>query len=57
MSIDVNADSSRPRTMFEKIWEQHVVHAEEGKQTLLYIDLQLVHEAVSYTHLTLPTKA
>ena len=47
MSIDVNADSSRPRTMFEKIWEQHVVHAEEGKQTLLYIDLQLVHEVTS----------
>ena len=47
MSIDVNADSSRSRTMFEKIWEQHVVHAEEGKQTLLYIDLQLVHEVTS----------
>ena len=47
MSIDANADSARPRTMFEKIWEQHVVHAEEGKQTILYIDLQLVHEVTS----------
>src|SRR3989337_1310276 len=37
----------KPRTMFEKIWVDHVVHSEEGKQTLLYIDLQLVHEVTS----------
>lgn len=36
-----------PRTMFEKIWDDHVVHAESGKQTILYIDLQLVHEVTS----------
>ena len=28
-----------PRTMFEKIWDDHVVHEEEGKQAILYIDL------------------
>jgi 3-isopropylmalate/(R)-2-methylmalate dehydratase large subunit len=33
--------------MFEKIWDAHVVHAEPGKQTLLYIDLHLVHEVTS----------
>jgi 3-isopropylmalate/(R)-2-methylmalate dehydratase large subunit len=33
--------------MFEKIWMDHIVHCEEGKQTLLYIDLQLVHEVTS----------
>jgi 3-isopropylmalate/(R)-2-methylmalate dehydratase large subunit len=33
--------------MFEKIWDNHVVHAEPGKQTILYIDLQLVHEVTS----------
>ena len=33
--------------MFEKIWDDHVVSAEEGKQTILYIDLQLVHEVTS----------
>jgi 3-isopropylmalate/(R)-2-methylmalate dehydratase large subunit len=33
--------------MFEKIWDDHVVHAEAGKQTVLYIDLQLVHEVTS----------
>jgi 3-isopropylmalate/(R)-2-methylmalate dehydratase large subunit len=36
-----------PRTMFEKIWDEHVVLADEGKQTVLYIDLQLVHEVTS----------
>ncbi len=39
--------SNPPRTMFEKIWDDHVVHAEDGKQTILYIDLQLVHEVTS----------
>ena len=33
--------------MFEKIWDRHVVHAEPGQQTILYIDLQLVHEVTS----------
>jgi 3-isopropylmalate/(R)-2-methylmalate dehydratase large subunit len=39
--------SAAPRTMFRKIWDEHVVHAESGKQTVLYIDLQLVHEVTS----------
>jgi 3-isopropylmalate/(R)-2-methylmalate dehydratase large subunit len=33
--------------MFEKIWEQHVIHEEPGKPSLLYIDLHLVHEVTS----------
>jgi len=33
--------------MFQKIWDDHVVHSEHGKQTILYIDLQLVHEVTS----------
>lgn len=36
-----------PRTMFEKIWDAHVVHQESGKPALLYIDLHLVHEVTS----------
>ncbi|REJ64460.1 MAG: 3-isopropylmalate dehydratase large subunit [Planctomycetota bacterium] len=40
-------NSSAPRTLFEKIWDDHVVHAEEGKQTVLYVDLHLVHEVTS----------
>jgi 3-isopropylmalate/(R)-2-methylmalate dehydratase large subunit len=35
------------KTMFEKIWESHVVHQESGKPALLYIDLHLVHEVTS----------
>src|SRR5436189_3764348 len=38
---------SSPRTMFQKIWDNHVVYSEAGKQTVLYIDLQLVHEVTS----------
>jgi len=33
--------------MFQKIWDSHIVHAEPGKPTILYIDLQLVHEVTS----------
>jgi 3-isopropylmalate/(R)-2-methylmalate dehydratase large subunit len=35
------------KTMFEKIWDQHVVHHEAGQQSILYIDLHLVHEVTS----------
>jgi 3-isopropylmalate/(R)-2-methylmalate dehydratase large subunit len=39
--------TNAPRTMFAKIWDEHVVHAEEGKPAILYIDLHLVHEVTS----------
>ncbi len=39
--------AAAPRTMFEKIWDQHVVYDEPGRQALLYIDLHLVHEVTS----------
>jgi 3-isopropylmalate/(R)-2-methylmalate dehydratase large subunit len=39
--------TTTPRTMFEKIWDAHVVHAEPGRQAILYIDLHLVHEVTS----------
>ena len=37
----------RPRTLFEKVWEQHIVAEPAGDPTLPYIDLQLVHEVTS----------
>ena len=37
----------RPRTLFEKIWDSHVIKEEEGKPSLLYVDLHLVHEVTS----------
>jgi len=36
-----------PRTLSEKIWESHLVHAAEGEPDLLFIDLHLVHEVTS----------
>lgn len=36
-----------PKTMFDKIWDAHIVHEEEGHPTLLYVDLHLVHEVTS----------
>jgi 3-isopropylmalate/(R)-2-methylmalate dehydratase large subunit len=39
--------STAPKTLFEKVWEQHVVVEPQGEPTLLYIDLQLVHEVTS----------
>ncbi|MBU7319205.1 3-isopropylmalate dehydratase large subunit [Paenibacillus oleatilyticus] len=35
------------KTMFEKIWDNHVIHSEPGKPSIIYIDLQLVHEVTS----------
>src|ERR1700716_3787568 len=35
------------RTLFEKIWDAHVVSEAPGENALLYIDLHLVHEVTS----------
>ena len=39
--------STAPKTLFEKVWEQHVVAEPKGEPTLIYIDLQLLHEVTS----------
>ena len=39
--------ANSPRNMFQKVWDNHVVHSEPGQQTMLYIDLHLVHEVTS----------
>ena len=39
--------SASPQTLFEKVWQQHVVVEPQGEPTILYIDLQLVHEVTS----------
>src|SRR5437763_12453913 len=38
---------SLPRTLFEKIWDEHVVCAGPQGSSILYIDLHLVHEVTS----------
>jgi 3-isopropylmalate/(R)-2-methylmalate dehydratase large subunit len=35
------------RTLFDKVWDEHVVREEPGEPTLLYVDLHLVHEVTS----------
>jgi 3-isopropylmalate/(R)-2-methylmalate dehydratase large subunit len=35
------------RTLFDKIWDAHVVAEESGRPAVLYIDLHLVHEVTS----------
>ncbi|WP_207941681.1 3-isopropylmalate dehydratase large subunit [Enterococcus sp. DIV2402] len=35
------------KTLFDKVWERHVVSGEEGEAQLLYIDLQMIHEVTS----------
>src|ERR671939_2229143 len=39
--------TTQPKTLFEKIWDAHVVHEAPGEPALLYIDLHLVHEVTS----------
>ncbi|HVC44083.1 MAG TPA: 3-isopropylmalate dehydratase large subunit [Candidatus Binataceae bacterium] len=35
------------QTLFEKIWNSHVVHEAPGEPALLYVDLHLIHEVTS----------
>ena len=37
----------KPRTIIEKVWDNHVVTEQSGAPALLYIDLHLVHEVTS----------
>lgn len=38
---------SAPKTLFDKIWDAHVVHQQEDGTCLMYIDRHLVHEVTS----------
>ena len=35
------------RTLYDKLWDEHVVHTEDDGTTALYIDRHLVHEVTS----------
>jgi len=37
----------KPRTLFEKVWDSHVVVEEPNSPAILYIDLHLIHEVTS----------
>ncbi len=36
-----------PQTLYDKLWNQHVVHNDDNGTTLIYIDRHLVHEVTS----------
>jgi len=35
------------KTLYDKIWDSHVVHQEEGKPAIIYVDLHLIHEVTT----------
>ena len=35
------------KTLYDKIWDSHVVHQDAGKPALLYVDLHLIHEVTT----------
>lgn len=39
--------ASKPRTLYEKIWDDHVVETRDDGTALIYIDRHLVHEVTS----------
>ena len=43
----INVTSTGPRTMYDKIWDDHVVEGTSDGTALLYIDRHLVHEVTS----------
>jgi len=47
IEITISRRAPSPRTLFEKIWDEHVVRESPGSPSLLYIDLHLVHEVTS----------
>ena len=45
--IRYNFDPMTPQTLYDKLWQSHVVHVDDDGTTLLYIDRHLVHEVTS----------
>jgi 3-isopropylmalate/(R)-2-methylmalate dehydratase large subunit len=45
--VGVTPDQGKPRTLAEKVWDDHVVRSADGEPDLLYIDLHLLHEVTS----------
>ncbi len=38
---------AKPRTLFDKIWDTHLVDVQDDGNCLIYIDRHLVHEVIS----------
>ncbi|PWQ83381.1 3-isopropylmalate dehydratase large subunit, partial [Stenotrophomonas maltophilia] len=39
--------SNAPRTLYEKVWDAHVVERRDDGSCLIYVDRHLVHEVTS----------
>ena len=39
--------STKPKTLFEKVWDPHVVMEEAGHPAILYIDAHMIHEVTT----------
>ncbi|WP_431261694.1 3-isopropylmalate dehydratase large subunit [Roseateles chitinivorans] len=46
-NISNAAHAGSPRTLYDKLWDEHVVHTEVDGTSVLYIDRHLVHEVTS----------
>jgi 3-isopropylmalate/(R)-2-methylmalate dehydratase large subunit len=40
-------DTPRPKTLYDKIWDSHLVHEAPGEASVIYVDRHLVHEVTS----------
>ncbi len=47
MAINPKAKTPKAKTLYDKLWDEHVVRVEEDGTALLYIDRHLVHEVTS----------
>jgi 3-isopropylmalate/(R)-2-methylmalate dehydratase large subunit len=47
VGVTPKPETVKPRTLAEKVWDDHVVRSAEGEPDLLYIDLHLLHEVTS----------
>ena len=36
-----------PQTLYDKIWNEHIVHQQDDETALLYVDRHLIHEVTS----------
>ena len=44
LAVNEGPDMSEPRTLYDKIWDDHLVHEGDDGTCLIYIDRHLVHE-------------
>ena len=43
--------ASMAQTLYDKLWDAHIVHQESDGTCLLYIDRHLLHEVLSLIHI------